>query len=368
MKSSTSRRSAYGSACIAALIALAVAGPSLAAKPVKSKPKAKPAAAAERAEPAAMQSPVPSLLSRRALESASAYRAYMDRAAHISAGFRTGAQVEDSLMTGAEVEAQQLSQGVVAYAAVIALQDPSFVAGVRTAGGDEGGRRELVRRIIENPNVATTLPGSSAAANAISAGLGADGSKVAGAGALVKQAAYDVQHSAWSKAAVPGLAARLARAKSLSATASRGSEADLARVSAAASTYATFTPNPVSTESMSAPSTATVSRGLALAALAALGAGGEENDAAIQSLMTDSTAGFCMSMSKLNLNQCLSVAKPYYEDVFCLGQHILIDIGQCVSKGAGQAPMAVSTLATGTGVASSGSAYADVARTPAESR
>ena len=40
-------------------------------------------------------------------------------------------------------------------------------------------------------------------------------------------------------------------------------------------------------------------------------------------------------MSKLNLYQCLAVAKPHYEDVFCLGQHVLIDTGQCVMKAAG---------------------------------
>ena len=74
-------------------------------------------------------------------------------------------------------------------------------------------------------------------------------------------------------------------------------------------------------------------------------------------------------MSKLNLNQCLSVARPYYEDVFCLGQHILIDIGQCVVKGAGQTPVAVSTLATGAGsVSTAGAAFADADRTAVSGR
>ena len=40
----------------------------------------------------------------------------------------------------------------------------------------------------------------------------------------------------------------------------------------------------------------------------------------------------CLGMTKLNLYQCLSVAKPYYEDVFCLGQHVLMDTGQCIGK------------------------------------
>jgi hypothetical protein len=40
-------------------------------------------------------------------------------------------------------------------------------------------------------------------------------------------------------------------------------------------------------------------------------------------------------MSKLNLYQCLAVAKPHYEDVFCLGQHVLMDTGSCLMKGVG---------------------------------
>jgi hypothetical protein len=40
------------------------------------------------------------------------------------------------------------------------------------------------------------------------------------------------------------------------------------------------------------------------------------------------------------LYQCLAAAKPHYEDVFCLGQHVLIDTGQCTLKSAG-APMPI---------------------------
>jgi len=40
-------------------------------------------------------------------------------------------------------------------------------------------------------------------------------------------------------------------------------------------------------------------------------------------------------MAKLNLYQCLAVSKPHYEDIFCLGQHILIDTGSCMVKWTG---------------------------------
>ena len=340
MKSSVARRAAFGSAFGAfAILALALAGPAQAAKPVRKAAKPKTVAAEPQAYPVVtpIDTGSPTILSRKAIETAGAYRAYMDRAARISSAFKSGAEVEASLMNGAQADAQQLSQGVIAYAAVLALSDPSYVAGVRSQASDADSRRELARRIIENPNLATTLPGSASASAAISAGLGADGSRVAGAGALVKQAAYDVQHSAWSKASVPSPLVRLAKAKSLSLMAMKGTDSELAAISRSVAAADAITPaNAVTTASMPSPTTPTVSRGLAIAALAALGAGGEADEGVVLSLMNDPNAGFCMNMSKLNLNQCLSVARPYYEDVFCLGQHILIDIGQCVSKGAGQ--------------------------------
>ena len=52
-------------------------------------------------------------------------------------------------------------------------------------------------------------------------------------------------------------------------------------------------------------------------------------------LKTQDDSSFCLNMAKLNLYQCLAVSKPHYEDVFCLGQHILIDTGACVVKAAG---------------------------------
>jgi hypothetical protein len=88
-----------------------------------------------------------------------------------------------------------------------------------------------------------------------------------------------------------------------------------------------------------------------VAALAALGEGGDANDAQVESLLNESSGGFCLNMSKLNLYQCLAVAKPWYEDVFCLGQHVLIDTGQCVAKEVGpmQPVQAVAAPTSNTG-------------------
>jgi hypothetical protein len=84
-----------------------------------------------------------------------------------------------------------------------------------------------------------------------------------------------------------------------------------------------------------------VARGLALAALAVLGQADEEHGEQIVPLLADAQTTECVKMARLNLYQCLSVAGPQYEDVFCLGQHAMMDTGQCVVKAAGWAALPV---------------------------
>jgi hypothetical protein len=46
--------------------------------------------------------------------------------------------------------------------------------------------------------------------------------------------------------------------------------------------------------------------------------------------MSEPRAGSCLRIAKLNLYQCLASAGPQYEDIYCLGQHAMMDPGQCV--------------------------------------
>jgi len=282
--------------------------------------------------------PPPVSLSQKVVEAASEYHVYMDRAGRIAPVFANGPQIEDSLAAGEAFEAQQLSRGVIAYGALVALQDPSFVAGVRTFAVDPDGRRSLAARLVADPNYAAALPGAPTAAGLVITTLNADSSRVRGAGELVKQFAYDVQHQAWSKKDVIDPAGRLARAKAVSSAPMTPLPADVDQLEGAvtgADSKVASKALLVSGSASAPPYTAVVSRALAVAALAALGEGGDDNDAQVESLLNDAGGGFCLNMSKLNLYQCLAVAKPWYEDVFCLGQHVLIDTGQCVSKDVG---------------------------------
>jgi hypothetical protein len=284
------------------------------------------------------EAPPPVALSQHVVEAASAYHTYMQRAARIAPVFVNGPQIEESLTAGEAFEAQQLSRGVIAYGALIALQDPSFVAGVRTYAVDPEGRRSLAARLVADPAYAAALPSAASAAGLVITTLNADSSRVRGAGELVKQFAYDVQHQAWSKRDITDPAGRLARAKQISAAPMTPLPADVDQLEGAVTAgdkHLASSALLVSGSPSAPPYTAVVNRALAVAALAALGEGGDANDAQVESLLNESSGGFCLNMSKLNLYQCLAVAKPWYEDVFCLGQHILIDTGQCVSKEVG---------------------------------
>ena len=277
--------------------------------------------------------PVPAVgLSPRVVEMASAYRAYVVHAVAISPGFTDGQGVSRAVQAGAAYEPGQLLRGAIAYGAVAALQDPDFVAGVRKFAVDPDQRRTVAYEIMKDPAYAVGFTGSAGAAGLVIGALGDDGRHLLETGRSVKQAAYDVQKASWSKADVADRDARLALAKQLSARPGLGEISETARLQLAVSGGQTMG---LAGQSASPPYTPLVIRSLAVAALAALGYADDASLAQVMPMLTDVNAATCLNLSKLNLYQCLAVARPHYEDVFCLGQHILMDTGKCLMKGAG---------------------------------
>ena len=278
--------------------------------------------------------PPPITLSASVVERASAFRGYMQRAAAISPSFTNGEDIQSSLKVAVAYEPKRFLSGATAYAAVLALQDPTFVASVRVFAVDPAQRQSVINQLVADPAYAVGFKGSDTAAGLIIDTLGADGLKLYTAGKAVKQAAYDVQRSKWSTLPVLDRDGRLAYAKSMSATPGLADSADIA-VLQQASTGAV--PLVITTRSAPPPYKPLVIRGMAVAALAALGYAGDDKLALIDAVMAEPASAMCLNMAKLNLYQCLAVAKPHYEDVFCLGQHIMIDTGMCVIKASGAA-------------------------------
>jgi hypothetical protein len=273
----------------------------------------------------------------RLLDAASAFDDYMTAAAQVRAQFADGGQVAKVVDIGAGYESRQLQTGAIAYAALVALHDPQFVMQIRAMGGDP---RALAEQILAAPQGVMSLPGADQTAARVAAVLRERGAGVLDAGKAIKQSAYDVQRQAWSRSFVSDPQATLARVKSDSAQVAR---ADGARVQKLMQTVAVGSPGQPGAGLRSG----VVTRGMALAALTVLGQAGEANADRLEILTSDMVAANCLRMSKLNFYQCMAVAGPQYEDLFCVGQHGLMDTASCmisaVDDTSGAPPVAIRT-------------------------
>ena len=328
-------------------------------------------------------------------DAAAVYVDYIETAKAMRADFSNGTAVQSQLQAGASFEPSQLARGAVAYAAIVAMQEPSFRSALRGYAANDAARAQMVQQLLSNPDYAAAIPGADVAARRVILALSSDGQSVYNSGAGVKRAAYDVQHQSWSKEMIADRDGRLTMAKQNSIQLRSVQSDESAQLLTAALTgnglvtHATtgqstggyviqgdgvsFTPAaseaPAGQSSAATPpgapawaATATdvaqpaaaivptaqtdfdrpdlfdkpytpaVNRALTIAAIAILGEGGSDRADSLVSLLDDGDSSKCLNMSKLNLYQCLAVAKPYYEDVFCLGQHVLMDTGQCLGK------------------------------------
>lgn len=278
--------------------------------------------------------PLPELaLSQSVIDQAAVFQGYMQRASAIQTPFANTGAIQSGLRTAQAFNAPQLQRGAVAYGAVVALQDPTFVATVRELGRNQTQRAELVQRLLSDPGYAVAFNGSASAAGLVVSALNQQGSTLLATGNRVKQQAYDIQRQRWSLADIPQRPERLQAARD----AAQPLTADVTQAGVLRSAAYGQAPMAMTAPAAGPPYTPTVARALAIAALAALGEADGVNAPAVEALLTEQSSGACLNLTRLMLYQCLSVAKPWYEDVFCLGQHVLIDTANCVNRAAGAA-------------------------------
>jgi hypothetical protein len=300
--------------------------------------EAKPRPEATAAPPPPTAPPMPGVgLGRAFIDEAAVYQSYVRQTAAISPMFTDPGGVASSLRIGAAYEPAQFRRGAVAYAAIAALGDSAFVAAVRQAGATPQARYAIVARLFANPANALAFADAANAEGLAKAALTTTGLQLYNAGDAVTGAAYSIQHQPWSLAPVSGLEARSAAVKSLSSTPRRPSAEDEA--AEAAAVFAASPPPPAP-----APYSGLVVRAVALAALASIGQAGDDAAANLSWLTDDYYMDHCISETKLSLFECLAVAKPNYEDVFCLGQHAMKDTGACVVRSVDSAvPLVITT-------------------------
>ena len=263
------------------------------------------------------------VLGARVTNAASAYETYVRRATAIDARFADAAAVQKAVKAGAAYQPQQLQEGIVAYAALLALRNDAFVEGVKNLRDPS-----FADRLTSSPQAVLNVRGADEAASDVAGALRAQGAALLAAGKSITQAAYDVQGQSWSKTPVSDPKGVLADAKEAAA------QPRTASVPAKERLLASLVDAPQAPASPTASGAPDVVRGLALAALAIMGRTGDDKEANFEALLHDATGADCLKMAKLNLNQCLAVAGPHYEDVYCTGRHGVGETASCVAAAA----------------------------------
>ena len=296
-------------------------------------------AACETPEPA--PPPPPPLadvaISSSVAEAASIYLGYIQTANGISSSFGDGGEVRQSLLRASAYEPTQLSRGMVAYAAIVALQSPEFVNGVRSMAADPANRETLLRQLVADPAYVVQLPGAPRAAGLIAAQLQGNASRMYATGSAVKQTAYDIQRQRWSAQHVTDRESRLEQVRVLGVTPlSPDYSASATLQQAALSGQGLGLPSAEATP----PYTQAMVRGMALAAIAAIGQAGDNNREITEALLNEPVSADCLNFTRLMILQCLAASRPHYEEIFCLGQHLMMDTAQCLIDSAGTATLA----------------------------
>ncbi|MBU1272031.1 MAG: hypothetical protein KJ728_01680 [Alphaproteobacteria bacterium] len=279
--------------------------------------------------------PPPVSLNEGVAQAASIYVAFLREAETIQpGGFPDAESIQAAIRKGASYEPAQLSRGLIAYGSIIALQSPEFVAGVRQFAADPVQRQQMIAQIVADPAYAATLPGADAAAGLITATIGKDAVAMRAIAEAVEADAYTVQERndprrRWAVTHVPNREVRLEGAKTLSAATMLPSGDESSRLFTAANTGQGLS---VEASRKAPPYTPALTRSLAIAALAALGAAGDEARANTDALVVETNSEFCLNMSKLMLFQCLAASRPAYEDMFCLGRHVARDLATCTTQ------------------------------------
>jgi len=267
----------------------------------------------------------------------------------------SASDIETTLTNLGGQNPDKLSSGWLAYSAMITAQDPKYRESVRDIASFYG--EESLRLGLRNDvRYARTLDGGTDAVTSALGATEADSRRLSGAGAYVKEQAYSLQGTSWAKARVPNTDALINRMRTtaiagrpvpseintafgqtdidaiLSRAAGNSSESLWDGVTEAAGAvkfpdlslgYSGRDPRIRAGKEPVADKIAT------LAAYRILGA--EETSAAdMRNALKERTTKNCLNMAQLNLHQCVAAAHKQYEVPFCIGEHALTDVGECI--------------------------------------
>ena len=267
--------------------------------------------------------------------------------------FESTGEIESSLRNLGGQNPTQLTSGFIAYSALVASQDPTFRASVQDIEGFYG-RETLLLGLSNDVRYARSLDGGTSAVTSSLGAIAADSRRLRGAGAYVKEQAYTLQGAGWAKSRFSNKSSVLDQLASgtgrpVSATlraAFADSSIDTALfqagqngapslwdgVSSAASAVRFPSLNIAysgNTTRVAAGREQVADQIATLAAYRVLGTDAVPAST-VRQTMNETRTRNCIQTARLNLQQCVAAVHQHHEAPFCIGEHALTEIGDCI--------------------------------------
>lgn len=242
-------------------------------------------------------------------------------------------------------QGDRLVDAQIAYAALVAAQHPEFIDSVR-AVADYYGTDTARAALMSDPVYVTGFMGADMASDSVVDAIGEDVSNMEVVGERYRQAAYELQSSTWAARRAGDRQARLSSLETASDrldvdfqldTGAPGDVNGPGRLGSASALFATRAPAAGPTlpdlevtvgEQQLEPDERRVGRMLAVAALHSIEGG---DMAALDYMLDDPRVERCISWARLTMAQCVAAGHFKYEDSFCIAEHALLDVADCLT-------------------------------------
>lgn len=267
--------------------------------------------------------------------------------------FSSVQDIENALTSLGGQNSDQLSRGWLAYTALVASQTDDFRAAVRDIESFYGRERVLLG-LRNDYTYASTLDGGDGAFSAAMAAMTSDTRRIDGAAYTVREQAYTLQSAGWAKARVGNrkedMLAALGAGRSIDGSlisALASEEGDIAlrqtgqqgapslwegmQIVAETVRFPTFNGGSIGgiQSSNRQIDNDTANRITTLAAFRLLGVD-NESATVLQTALADPTSQRCLVKAQLNLRQCVAAVHQQHEVPFCISEHALTEISDCI--------------------------------------
>lgn len=294
------------------------------------------------------------------VQEAGRYAVFQDDVAQLeSSPFGSLDDIDEALDTIVSHDPDTFARAWLAYAALVAAQEPAFVDGVR-AVADYYGRDNVIAGLRNDPTYAGQLEGAEDARQAVLATVAGDVARLREISEQIKQQAYSLQSLDWAKTRSGDNSARLARLEtiegavrapgaetlaSLGGPGAIGSDRAERSEEARANFWRAFSLGPTTAHASTGASPriaenpryrSVLDQVVTLAALEALDAANADDAAMVSPMLEQPDTQMCLRMARMHFNQCIAASHFRYEDPFCIAEHGVRDIGGCMSKIASQ--------------------------------